>query len=96
MKIYSDGSSDFDKDCIHVCITLSPTFHGICPHPDSCDWYCASKRLGCPEGLKYHCARDSKSSGIETFIEACGKEKVCQKGKTVYLLFQKKVEIIKL
>lgn len=74
LQLYSSASYNVHR-CDIVCKSLQ--WNGHCTHKD-CDLYCAALRKNCPEGTKYHCARDKKT-GEET--EVCAVEKYCGKGK---------------
>ncbi|XP_052774281.1 uncharacterized protein LOC128212922 isoform X2 [Mya arenaria] len=85
-----------DERCIHDCNILNkiPNVTFSCDgHNKSCDWQCASQRMGCDEGLAYHCAKDFHNYEIQLdlneieYKQACAPERFCKAGEEPYVTF---------
>ncbi|XP_052777118.1 uncharacterized protein LOC128214598 [Mya arenaria] len=80
--------------CLESCARLNniPNVTFDCGSDNSsCDWQCAAQRMGCDEGLAYHCAQDFKNYKLKRnkieYIEACAPEKFCNAGEEPYVTF---------
>ncbi|XP_052775163.1 uncharacterized protein LOC128213472 isoform X2 [Mya arenaria] len=80
--------------CIRTCAHLRdiPNVTFNCDGDNStCDWQCAAQRMGCAEGLIYHCAQDFKNLELKLnkteYIQACAPERFCNAGEEPSVTF---------
>ncbi|XP_052775278.1 uncharacterized protein LOC128213531 isoform X1 [Mya arenaria] len=84
-----------DERCIPTCTSLNniPNWTFLLCDGDrsTCAWQCAAQRMGCDEGLIYHCAQDFQNYELKRnkieYIEACAPERSCNAGEEPYVTF---------